>query len=163
MSFDEIHMKSGSHFQGKYVLGFAANIETPTPATDMLAIMVNPSFGKPKFIARLLPVKNMTAEFLYAEIQKVLEMIHEVSGHVFSLMSDDLSVNQKVYKMYHEKFQSVNVAAVNHPFKNETFDSLYTIHDPVHLLKNIRNNWITEKSQRLDFPHPETKETHTAK
>ena len=37
--------------------------------------------------------------------------------------------------------------AVPHPMKNGT--KLYLIYDPVHLLKNIRNNWVSEKSQTL--------------
>ena len=77
-----------------YVLEFAANVETTVPLTYILAIMVNLSFGKPAFVARLIPVKNthVAADFLYAEIQKVLEMINDDGGRVFSLLSDDLSV-----------------------------------------------------------------------
>ena len=29
---------------------------------------------------------------------------------------------------------------------------LYLLFDPVHLIKNIRNNWLTEKTQTLKFP-----------
>ena len=37
------------------------------------------------------------------------------------------------------------------------FDSLFLNYDPVHLLKNIRNNWHTEKMQMLQFDDPNTR------
>ena len=43
----------------------------------------------------------------------------------------------------------MGIYAVPHPMKNGS--KLYLIYDPVHLLKNIRNNWVTEKSQTLKF------------
>ena len=35
---------------------------------------------------------------------------------------------------------------------------LYTFYDPVHLFKNIRNHWITEKPQTLTFLDIDTNE-----
>ena len=163
ISFDEIDIKPGVHYQGKYVLGNAVNTETPTPATTMLAAMVHPSFGTPAFVARLIPVHNMCAEFLYKEVLQLLEMVHKVGGLVYALMCDNLSVNQKVFKLFHQNFGNVSVASINHPVANEKFKMLFTLYDPVHLLKNIRNNWMTEKTQSLDFTEPHTKQEVTAK
>ena len=61
ISFDEMHIKPGLHYQGKYVLGNALNTEESTPAKTILAIMINPSFGAPAFVGRLLPVCNLKA------------------------------------------------------------------------------------------------------
>ena len=33
--------------------------------------------------------------------------------------------------------------------KNGVFDYLYLLYDPTHLIKNIRNNLVTEKTQKL--------------
>ena len=163
LSFDEIHIKPGLGYQGKYVMGNAFNTSEPTPANCMLAVMVNPSYGAPAFVARLVPVKNLKADFLFGIIQSVLEVIHDAGGRVFSLMCDDLSVNQKTYKMFHETYDSLGIASISHPHKNSKFDTLFTLFDPTHLFKNIRNNWCTEKNQTLQFKDPETKKTFVAK
>ena len=163
LSFDEIHIKAAFSYQGKYVMGNAFNTSKPTPANCILAVMVNPSYGAPAFVARLVPVKNMTADFLFDIITSVLEVVHNAGGRVFSLMSDDLSVNQKTFKMFHEKFDSKGISSISHPFKNSKFDRLFTLFDPTHLFKNIRNNWVTEKNQSLDFKDPESGKTFTAK
>ena len=34
------------------------------------------------------------------------------------------------------------------------FPVVYTLYDPAHLFKNIRNNWETEKLKTLDFTDP---------
>ena len=99
ISFDEIHIKPGLHYQGKYVLGNALNKETPCPVTTILAAMINPSFSAPPFVARLIPVHNMTADFFYGEIMSLVNSVHIAGGFVYALMSDNLSVNQKVFKL----------------------------------------------------------------
>ena len=50
-----------------------------------------------------------------------------------------------------------------HPFPNSKIEVLSTLYDPTHLFKNIRNNWMTEKMQMLEFCDPETNEIFTAK
>ena len=154
LSFDEIHIKPGLQYQGKYVVGNAVNTSEPTPANAVLAIMINPSYGAPAFIARLVPVKNLTAEFLFEIVKSVLEVVHGAGGQVFSLMCDDFSVNQKAYKMFHEVFNSLGVTSIAHPYQNSKFEVLFTSFDPTHLFKNIRNNWCTEKTQTLEFRDP---------
>ena len=37
------------------------------------------------------------------------------------------------------------------------------IYDPIHIIKNIRNNWITEKNKTIQRTHPDTNELMTAK
>ena len=53
--------------------------------------------------------------------------------------------------------------SVNHPVDNEKFKSLVTIYDPIHLFKNIRNNWVTEKMQTLDYIDPDSYDFSSAK
>ena len=55
----------------------------------------------------------------------------------------------------------MGIYAVPHPMKNGS--KLYLIYDPAHLLKNIRNNWVTEKSQTLKFFHFESSTYISAK
>ena len=87
ISFDEIHIKPGLHYQGKYVLGEAVNQDSHCPATKFLVIMVNPSFGAPAFVARLIPVHNLKADFLYDQLTLLITTIHDAGGFVYALMS----------------------------------------------------------------------------
>ena len=69
------------------------NIESDCPATKMLALMVNPYLGAPAFVARMISVHNLTAEFLYDKVIQLINSIHCAGGYVFTLMSDNLKVN----------------------------------------------------------------------
>ena len=60
-----MHIKPGLEYQGKYVIGNALNTEQSLPAKSVLASMVNPCFGAPAFVARLIPVLHLKGEFLY--------------------------------------------------------------------------------------------------
>ena len=44
---DEIHVKPSLQFQKDKVIGFAADIDYPSVAKTVLAIMINPSMGTP--------------------------------------------------------------------------------------------------------------------
>ena len=116
--------------------------------------MINVSYGAPSFVCRVLPVHSLEAEFLLDQVERVLRIVHDCGGYVFLLMSDNLSVNQKVFKLLHAKYQSTNLFSINHPVTNSKFSNLYTCFDPIHAFKNLRNNWITEKTQQLSFPNP---------
>ena len=45
---------------------------------------------------------------------------------------------------------------IQHPYPAFQNQPLFLLYDPVHLIKNFRNNWITEKTQTLRFIDPET-------
>ena len=50
-----------------------------------------------------------------------------------------------------------------YPFANNFLKYLYQFYDPPHMLKNIRNNWTTEKTQTLEFKDPNSGEVVHAK
>ena len=101
ISLGEIHVKPGLRYQSKQVIGNAVNLDVPCPANRVLALMINPSFGAPSFVARLLPVHCLKADFQYEQIEILVKLIHEAGGYVYSIMSDNLSVNQKMFTMFH--------------------------------------------------------------
>ena len=45
---------------------------------------------------------------------------------------------------------------MNHPIKNKIFPFLFLLFDTIHLFKNIKSNWITEKMKKLRFHNFET-------
>ena len=101
LSFDTIHIKPGLQYQGKYVPGnVLKNTSIPTPANVLLAVIINPSYV----------------------VNSVLEVIQSARGRVFSLLCDQLLVNEKPYKMFHETFDSLDVTSIVHPCKNSKFE-----------------------------------------
>ena len=50
----------------------------------ILALMVAPLTGKPSFVARLIPVHSLTAELLYDQVSKLLQIIHEATGYMYT-------------------------------------------------------------------------------
>ena len=85
--------------------GNSLNSSVSAPVDAMLTVVINSSYGASAFIARLIPVRNLTVEFLHVA-NSVHEVIHSAGSHVFSLMCEDLSVNEKTYNIFHETFDS---------------------------------------------------------
>ena len=78
--------------------------------------MLNPSFGAPAFIARLIPVINLKADILFEIVKSVIKIVRDAGGRVFSIMSDNLSDNQKTFKMFHQVFKRLRITSNEHPF-----------------------------------------------
>ena len=160
--FDEIHIKPSVRYQGNHIIGFS--VDKPSkPARTVLAIMVAPMMGVPAFVCRLIPVYSLKHILLYEQTLKVIQLIHTHNGLVFLLMCDNLRANQACFRLYSENFGEGELFSCKHPVSNEVFIELYLLYDPTHLLKNIRNNWHTEKMQKLKFTDPATNQTVTAK
>ena len=93
----------------------------------------------------------------------VVNIVHESSGLVFLVINDNLRKNQSFFSMMHEKYGSLNQFSIHHPVPNLIFKTLFLLYDPTHLFKNIRNNWLTEKTKSLSFRDPESQKYITAK
>ena len=78
-------------------------------------------------------------------------------------MNENLRTNQSFFSMMHEKYGSSNQFSIHHPVPNPIFKTLFLLYDPTHLFKNIRNNWLTEKTKSLSFRDPESQKHITAK
>ena len=150
-----MHIKPGVQLQGGHLIGFAAD-EPEKLAKTVLALMISPSMGKPSFVARLIPVYSLKADFLYDQIMLLLKIIHDASGYVYMVMSDNLKTNQSMFSKFHEHFESSSIFSIKHPIKNSEYTELFLLYDPTHLLKNVRNNWYTEKMQQLRYTDPES-------
>ena len=64
-----------------------------------------------------------------------------------------------MFKVYHKENPSTAIYSIRHPIHNPIFDTLFTLYDMPHCFKNIRNNWVTEPSQTLEFIKTIMKET----
>ena len=67
----------------------------PTCANVMLAVVINSFYETPAFIMYVVPVKTLTAQFLYDVVNTILKVMHSARGHVFSIMWGNILVNEK--------------------------------------------------------------------
>ena len=78
-------------------------------------------------------------------------------------MADNLRAKQEYFNLNKEKFGNTDIFSCKHPVENEEFGNLYLLYDTTHLLKNIRNNWQTEKMHELKLTDLITNKEVTAK
>ena len=71
-------------------------------------------------------------------------------------MTDNLSGNQKTFKLYHQEFVSKGINSIVHLISNNLFEDFFLPYDPVHFMKDIRNNCVSEKTKALKFKDPDT-------
>ena len=88
-------------------------------------------------------------EHLYEQVNAICQNIKEVGGKVRAIITDNNRVNQAFYR----KFNCSSPWLTN--------DGTFLLFDFVHVLKCIRNNWITEKTGEIKFDY--RGEIHTAK
>ena len=61
--------------------------------------MINFLYNTPAFIARLIPVTTLKSEFLMEQLMLLIQIIHGAGSFIFLVMTDNLSVNQKLFKL----------------------------------------------------------------
>ena len=110
-------------------------------AKTVLGIMVVCLKGGPKFLYKMIPISKLNSNFLFEQINSTLRLIKESSGDVKVVICDGNRVNQAFFKLY--------PTIPGKPWITE--DGMYLLFDFVHLLKNIRNLWLTEKTGELVY------------
>ena len=88
----------------------------------------------------MLPVAKLNAEFFAEQINETIISIKTAAGTINSLICDNNRTNR-----FFKRFAN----ALNKPWV--TTGGLFLLFDYVHIIKNIRNNWLTEKSGELIF------------
>lgn len=158
---DEIHILPSIRYRGHHLVG--RSVDNPDKiAKTVLGLMVETMYGGPSFMARLIPIFSLDAKLLFEQVLKLIEIIHEAGGFVFLIICDDLKANQSMYSIFRKTYGPKDIFGAKHPITNSEFPILYLLHDPTHLFKNLRNNWVTEKMQSLDFVEPYTRKVQKA-
>ena len=93
--------------------------------------------GGPKFLCRMFPVKELDAIFLIEQTDAIVKGAKQVGGELVAIMCDGNRVNQSFFR----KFDTHIVK----PWCTKV--ATFLLFDYVHLLRNIRNKWNTEKAQ----------------
>jgi hypothetical protein len=143
---DEVYVKAALLYQSGSIFGKAVNYPEKL-ATTILSFMVKSLFGGPEFLARVLPVSNLTSDFQLEQCKLIVDTIESSmsNGKVIAIITDGNKVNQSFFS----KFKTVD----GKPWLCQ--NGSYILYDYVHLLKCIRNNWLTEKLGQLQFTHNE--------
>ena len=147
---DEVYVKVALLYHAGALFGRAKN-DSSLLANAVLGIMIKCLFGGPTFLFKMVPVRGMSADFLFQQVQDTISLVKEAGGDVKTNIYDGNRTNQALFKT----FETVP----GKPWL--TTDGLLLLYDYVHLMKNIRNNWLTEPNGELNFKH--NGQTFTAK
>ena len=137
---DEIYVKKMMLYHGGKVFGRSADDPTSLAKT-VLGIMLTCLNGGPKFLSKLIPISKLNSEFLHEQIEFTRKAVVSIPSDVKAIVCDGNRINQAFFKLY--------PTISSKPWI--TKDGLHLLFDYVHLLKNIRNLWLTEKMGELEF------------
>ena len=125
---------------GGTVFGKAQNHRSKLAET-VLGIMIICLHGRPSFISKIVPVSNLYTNYLHDQVVSSQTNIEQAGGIVTAIVCDGKRTNQAYLRKY--------VALPDQSWLTE--DGTYLLYDFVHLLKNIRNLWLTEKTGELTY------------
>ena len=80
----------------------------------------------------------------------MISLVERAGGLVLAVISDIHASNRSVYSSM--RTDDSPSFRTEHPMDSSR--QLYMLHDPVHAIKCIRNNWITEKDKRITITLP---------
>ena len=89
---DEVYVKSMLQYHGGEVFGQAINNPRKS-ANRVLSYMVVCMFGGPKFLCKILPVKEMGADLLFDDTNTLLKNLKEAGAKGISFICDNNGVN----------------------------------------------------------------------
>ena len=102
--------------------------------------MVKSVFGPYREVITLIPRYKETGNQLHDHCVKNLILLNELGAKVVAITTDNNRVNENMFKAF--GINRGNISIGFHPLTNENFFAFY---DSVHIVINLRNNWITKK------------------
>ena len=116
-------------------------------SVDNLSLLAQTVFGiiliylneSPKFLTKLIPISKLISAFLFEQIELTVQAITSVLADVKAIICDGNRVNQPFLKLY--------PTLPEKPWLTE--DNKHLLFDYVHLLKNICNSRLTEKTELI--------------
>ena len=101
-------------------------------------------FAYKSIMVSVTPVHKLTASFQFEVVKQAAMVVEQAGGTVLGSITDNHKINQLYCKMFDRPSESDYPATATHPLDNTR--SWYLLFDTVHLLKCIRNNWISGES-----------------
>ena len=137
---DEVYVKPMLTYHGGNIFGHAVN-DSSSLAKTVLAFMVVCLYGGPKFLVKMLPVSKLDSDFLFEQSNVLIDKIKDAGGKVVSIICDNNRVNQAFYKKF----------SCTYPWRTD--NDIFLLFDFVHIVKSIRNNWITERNGEIEYEY----------
>lgn len=147
---DEIYVNPELNFKGNNIVGCSESNPTQVAKTIQV-FMISSIFSKYRDVVSLIPVKNLTALQLKGLMVDVLIKLENIGFTVISFISDNNAVNRKAFELFFPN-NSLQVS-ITHPLDPQRL--LFFIFDVVHILKCIRNNWISKRTHKCQFLFPD--------
>ena len=94
---DEVYVKSMLQYHGGILFGKAVN-KPDKLANTVLSFMVVCLQGGPKFLCKMLPVKELDSDFLFEQASLILSTLKTSGGNVIATICDGNRVNQSFKK-----------------------------------------------------------------
>uniref|UniRef100_A0A0K2TY48 Putative LOC100205425 [Hydra vulgaris] n=1 Tax=Lepeophtheirus salmonis TaxID=72036 RepID=A0A0K2TY48_LEPSM len=128
---DEVYSAQRVEFgKGKF-MGCEYNQATKT----VLTFMIKSSGGKYIDVVALVPVSNLTAEFIYAQYEVIMKALWEVGFRVVALSENNHTANRNFY----DKLLCSGELKTSIPHPQGETKKIHLTFDPVHNFKNIYN------------------------
>ena len=143
---DEVNIRPSVSYSGGVLSGMAKN-EPDSKATSMMCIMMRCLHGGPSLMISVTPVHSLTAQYQYDRVVEMAGVVERSGGVVIGSITDNHKVNQAYCKLFTQKDKATFEA--KHPLDDQR--PWYLLYDSVHLLKCIRNNWISEKCKKMSL------------
>ena len=157
LQFDEMYIDKKFEYRQDGIHGYCENRNGNNGlAQSVLGIMITSMFTKYKEVVRLIPVAHLSANDLYKYLQEAMAFVQRKHGFIVGMLSaDDHRINQKVFKMLSPNFEQGEVS-----FQNPQHHHLkvFLKFDVVHILKNIRNNWMSKQTMSVPSFEGDTNE-----
>ena len=137
---DEVKIRPTVAFSGGVLSGMAKN-DHNAKATSMLCVMMKCLHRGPSVMVSVTPVHRLTAAFQFDIVKQAATVVEQAGGTVLGSITDNHKINQLYCKMFDRPAESECPATATHLLDGAR--SWYLLFDTVHLLKCIRNNWIS--------------------
>ena len=149
---DEVKIRPTISFAGGVLSGMAKNTEEDSRATSMLCVMMKCLHKGPSVMLSVTPVHRLTASYQYDVVIKAANLVEKAGGTVLGSITDNHKINQQYCKLFTKSGESRAIA--RHPLNEQR--PWFLLFDTVHLLKCVRNNWISEKTKQISLDQQST-------
>ena len=147
--WDEICIKPALTCHGGKLFGPAIDLPEKLAKT-MLTVMIKYLYGGSEFIYKVYPISNLTAKFLYDEGQSIVKAIEsEQENKVIAVIAITVIAGHHTHQKSFSTW-SIDSLSRSKPWLSKNSD-IFLLFDYVHVVKCLRNNWLTEKTERLQY------------
>ena len=120
-------------------------------ASFMLGYLITGALSDLIEMVTHFPVCNITADDMFNKTLTVIGDLESCGFRVTAVITDNHKKNPRLYSLLSKNANYPEQSPeIPHPF--DSSQRLFLLLDPVHILKCLRNNWMSAK--RLTFPDP---------